>query len=154
MRTPTRTLDGWNRLAERRLTAILQSARKAAALKKRGPRLEWKVGLRLVGNPEIKRLNAHFRGKNRVTDVLSFPAPEPFRSAGHLGELILSLPVLKRQAREQGHKPETELQVLLVHGVLHLLGFDHEKSRKQAAEMARWEARLLQATQGLIDRNH
>ena len=162
MRTPTRTREGWNRLAERRLEAILQAARSIAALRKQGPRLTWKAGLRMVNNPEIKRLNSHFRGKNYATDILSFPAPEPFRSAGHLGELVLSLPILKRQARENKLKSEVELQVLLVHGVLHLLGMDHEKSRKEALAMAKWEARLLMDTgfrveaglTGLIDRNH
>ena len=119
-----------------------------------GPRLPWKVGLRLVNDSEIKRLNSHFRGKNYVTDILSFPAPEPFRSAGHLGELVISLPVMKRQARENSLKPDRELQILLVHGVLHLLGLDHEKSRKQAAEMGHWEARLLGGLSGLIDRSH
>jgi probable rRNA maturation factor len=99
-------------------------------------------------------LNRRYRGKAYPTDVLSFSAPEPFRRAGHLGDLVICLPTLKRQAREQCHAPERELQVLLVHGVLHLLGFDHELGPKQAALMQRWEARLLdRPASGLIARS-
>ena len=83
----------------------------------------------------MSRLNAQYRGKAYPTDVLSFPAPKIFRMAGELGALVVCLPALKRQARERGHSPETELEILLVHGVLHLLGLDHELGPKQAVEM-------------------
>jgi probable rRNA maturation factor len=101
----------------------------------------------------MARLNSRYRGKPRPTDVLSFPAPEPIRSLqGALGELVICLPVLTRQAREQGHRAELELWVLLAHGLLHLLGMDHEKGGKQAAEMARWEKKLLSAVIPLASR--
>jgi probable rRNA maturation factor len=64
-------------------------------------------------------------------------------SLGYLGELVVALPVLKSQARELKHSPETELSVLLSHGILHLLGMDHEKGKKPAREQAAWEQRLL-----------
>lgn len=88
-------------------------------------------------------LNKNYRGKNYPTDVLSFPVPEPFARMGILGELVICLPVLKAQAVEQKHSASLELDILLVHGVLHLLGFDHELGPKQAREMASWEAKLL-----------
>jgi probable rRNA maturation factor len=101
----------------------------------------------------MTRLNEQYRGKAYATDVLSFPSPEVFQSMGQLGELVVCLPVLKRQARELGHAPEQELDVLLAHGALHLLGLDHELGPKQSAEMARLEARLLPArAKGLIRR--
>jgi probable rRNA maturation factor len=88
-------------------------------------------------------LNAKFRKKEGPTDVLSFPAPGPVRRLGMLGELVICLPVLVRQAREQGHPPERELRVLLVHGVLHLLGLDHERGPEEAALQRHWETVLL-----------
>lgn len=103
----------------------------------------------------MKKLNRRYRGKNYVTDVLSFEAPAAFRAHGMLGELVICGSVLKSQAREYGHREQLELQILLVHGVLHLLGFDHEKSARGASEMRRWEARLLgrSASRGLILRS-
>jgi probable rRNA maturation factor len=89
------------------------------------------------------RLNTAYRGKAYATDVLSFPTLNPFRSQGLLGELIICLPVLKAQARNLNHSREEELDVLLIHGLLHLLGLDHEKSLKQATLMAGWEAKIL-----------
>jgi probable rRNA maturation factor len=100
----------------------------------------------------MSRLNRSYRGKTYATDVLSFPAPPVFRRQGHLGELIICLPVLKSQARELGHSAETELDVLLVHGLLHLLGMDHEKGGKAARVMRLWETRLLKG-KGLIARS-
>ena len=78
----------------------------------------------------IQRLNREFRNKDKPTDVLSFPGgdpipgmPEPGR---YLGDIIISVPTASRQANESGHSLEAELQLLVIHGVLHLLGYDHE----------------------------
>jgi rRNA maturation RNase YbeY len=62
----------------------------------------------------------------------------------HLGELVICEPILKSQAREQGHSPERELEVLLAHGLLHLLGFDHELGEKEARIMKKWEDLLVE----------
>jgi probable rRNA maturation factor len=151
-----KTLAHWNPIAERRLGAVLKAARAEKGLAKLGvygdaPR--WGADVRLVGLATMTRLNGRFRGKRYATDVLSFPAPEVFQRSGWLGELVICLPVLIRQGREHGHSPNRELQILLIHGVLHLLGLDHEKGRKDAATMARWESRLLNArSKGLIER--
>jgi probable rRNA maturation factor len=131
----------WDPNAE--LKRLLRRARAQPALRKRAPGRAWQVELALVGSARMTALNARYRGKRRPTDVLSFPAPKAFRAAGHLGELVICLPVLRAQAREHLHAPEQELRVLLSHGLLHLLGFDHEKGEAQARAMSRWEARLL-----------
>lgn len=111
----------------------------------------------IVSARKITELNAKFRRKDRETDVLSFPPPEAVRAAtGFLGELVICSSVLRRQAKDVGNTPEQELLVLLVHGTLHLLGLDHERSTRENREMARLEAKLLQAlassASGLIAR--
>jgi probable rRNA maturation factor len=96
----------------------------------------------------VRALNRRFRGVSQPTDVLSFPADEP----GVLGDIVIARGVAARQAHELGHSLATELKVLALHGLLHLLGYDHEQDR---GRMARAEARLrrrggLEA--GLIER--
>ena len=78
-----------------------------------------------------QKLNAEFRGKDYATDVLSFDSMEP----DSLGELVLCPDVLKRQAKEHGLTYQQELGYMLLHGVLHLLGYDHETNEKDAKEM-------------------
>jgi probable rRNA maturation factor len=103
----------------------------------------------ISGDAELRRLNRHYRGKDYATDVLSFPAGE--MDSG-LGDLAISLARARAQAREFGHSIETEIQILMLHGVLHLLGHDHEADRGQMARLEkRWRAKLgLPA--GLIER--
>lgn len=142
--------------ARRRLAHFIERAREHAALAKRlklDPGQPWQVELKLTRAAAMRELNATYRGKDHPTDVLSFPAPAPFHKMGVLGELVICLPVLRAQAREQRHSAATELDVLLVHGLLHLLGWDHEKSDREARAMASWEAKLLSGDQaGLIRR--
>jgi rRNA maturation RNase YbeY len=146
-----RTRAEWTRLATSKLGKILVAARARPALKRLAPGPEWVVSVQLVGTPAMIRLNGRYRGKPYATDVLSFNVPPVFMREGQLGELVICLPVLKRQAKERGHSEEAELEILLVHGVLHLLGLDHELGSKQAAAMARWEGKLLPARlRGLI----
>jgi probable rRNA maturation factor len=121
------------------------------------------ITLALVGNARMRALNVAYRGKDYATDVLSFPAadtPHPrVESAralraggGHLGDVVIATGVAARQAREAGHSVRTELRVLALHGLLHLLGYDHERD---AGEMARVERRLRRRgglREGLIER--
>ena len=95
----------------------------------------------------IAALNGEHRGKPEPTDVLSFPGVAP-----HLGDLAISIQRARRQAREFGHAPEEEVRILILHGLLHLLGMDHENDdgRMDRAER-RWRARLGLAC-GLIER--
>ena len=129
------------------LGKILKQAKATSSLKKRVSKTPkgtaWQVSFKFLSAPAMKRLNFRYRKKNSATDILSFPAPEIFRQHGMLGELVICEAVLLRQAREQEHNPRRELEVLLVHGVLHLLDFDHERGPKAAVEMARWESKLL-----------
>lgn len=103
----------------------------------------------ITGDAELRRLNRDFRRKDYATDVLSFPAGE---MGSGLGDLAISLARARAQAREYDHATETEIQVLMLHGVLHLLGHDHEVDRGQMARLEkRWRARL-RLPAGLIER--
>lgn len=86
-----------------------------------------------VSQIEAKRLNAQFRGRSYATDVLSFAPSEP----DSLGELVMSPHVLKRQAREHGMTFRDEVAYMVLHGLLHLLGFDHETNERDAKKMFR-----------------
>lgn len=115
-------------------------------------RIKGSVSVLLTGDSEIQRLNHDFRGKNKATDVLSFPAGEPLGRARVAGDLAISVETATREADRRGHPLALELRILLLHGVLHLAGFDHEKD---SGEMARKENLLrkkLGLQQGLIAR--
>jgi probable rRNA maturation factor len=92
------------------------------------------LGVRFCGDRQMRRVNREFRSQHKTTDVLSFPGEE-----GHLGDVLISIPVARRQAAEAGHSVERELKTLLLHGVLHCLGYDHETDQ---GEMERLERRL------------
>lgn len=110
---------------------------------------EWSVSL--VDDAVIRPLNAEWRGKDTATDVLSFPqeeAVEPGRFATPplvLGDVVISVQTARRQAEALGHGLDLELRVLLAHGLLHLVGHDHELGDEAAAAMAAEEVRLLGA---------
>lgn len=91
-------------------------------------------GVRFASDREVKRANRSFRGKDKTTDVLSFPGEE-----GHLGDVLISVPQARRQAEAAGRPVSRELRVLLLHGILHCLGYDHETDQ---GEMERLERRL------------
>ncbi|MBM4196112.1 MAG: rRNA maturation RNase YbeY [Gammaproteobacteria bacterium] len=96
------------------------------------------VTLRLTGWAESRRLNRRWRGKDRSTNVLAFPAGV----SGELGDLIICLPLVHREAREQGKTALAHLAHLVVHGTLHLLGHDHDNPGP-ARKMEALETRLL-----------
>ncbi len=104
----------------------------------------------LCSDAHIQGLNQQWRGKAAPTDVLSFPQEDE----DFLGDLVISVPTATRQAAERGTPLRDELRVLMVHGLLHLLGYDHETNDADLAEMAEAEARLLHrlgwSGQGLI----
>ena len=106
------------------------------------------VTIALVSDRRMRALNRQFRGKDYATDVLSFPSEE----RGFLGDIVIAAGIAKRQAGEAGHSIQVELRVLSLHGLLHLLGYDHESDD---GKMARVEARLRKKaglTEGLIER--
>lgn len=85
------------------------------------------VAVVLVGENKIRNLNKQYRGENRVTDVLSFRAEG---DKEELGDIVVCVPRAKKQARKRKQSFEKELSMLLVHGFLHLVGYDHEKERE------------------------
>lgn len=104
------------------------------------------LSLELVGDGRMRRLNRLYRQKDRTTDVLAFPMREsasPYSAL--LGDVVISVPTAVRQAREAGRSLHDEVAALLVHGVLHLCGYDHEKSPSEAARMRRREGAVLKA---------
>ncbi len=115
------------------------------------------LAVRFVSDREMRRLNASYRRRDRPTDVLSFPGDPEARQGGatpgpgavpagasaveqrHLGDIVVSVPTARRQAEQLGHAVEKELRVLLLHGLLHCLGHDHEADD---GAMERLETRL------------
>ena len=113
----------------------------------------FEVSLVFTGAERVKQLNRHYRGVDQPTDVLAFYM-DPGRSSDssfvlppdgvtHLGEVIISYPQAIEQAREQGHSPERELALLVIHGILHLLGYDHEEPEEESKMRTR-EKELLE----------
>jgi len=105
----------------------------------------------ITGDAELRSLNLRFRGKNSATDVLSFPSGD----RDPIGEIAISLGRARSQAREYGHSVENEICILMLHGILHLLGMDHETPETDAGRMARAELRWrkkLDLPAGLIER--
>jgi probable rRNA maturation factor len=102
----------------------------------------------LVSDRRMRALNRQFRGKDAVTDVLSFPSDD----RGFLGDIVIAEGMAKRQAKEHGHALSVEIRTLALHGLLHLLGYDHEADD---GRMARAETRLRRRAGlplGLIER--
>ena len=100
------------------------------------------LGVRFASDRELHRMNRDYRGKDMPTDVLSFPGDSGEESpdgSRHLGDVLISVPTARLQAEARGHSAERELKVLLLHGLLHCLGYDHETDQ---GEMERLERRL------------
>lgn len=102
----------------------------------------------VTGDERLRELNRRFLGKDWPTDVLSFPA----RHGAVLGELAISIDRARDQAREQGHTVGTEVKILMLHGLLHLLGMDHDKDRGEMARAERGWRKKLALPAGLIER--
>jgi len=114
-------------------------------------RLKGHVSVLLTTDVALRKLNRQFRGKNKPTDVLSFPA-DTLVQRQEKGDLAISVETARKQAREQGHSLASELKILMLHGLLHLAGYDHETDD---GAMARREMKLrakLGLPQGLIER--
>ena len=109
----------------------------------------------VTSDEELRRLNKQFRKKDYATDVLSFPVSRgrgEQRNGGSLGELAISWDRARAQAAEYGHTADAEVRILMLHGVLHLTGMDHERDRGEMARSElRWRERL-NLPAGLIER--
>ena len=120
-----------------------------AASAQRAARLRGEIAILITNSAAIRRLNRDFRGKDQPTDVLSFPSEEK----GHAGDIAISAQIAAKQAKALGHTLGTELKVLILHGMIHLAGHDHESDK---GEMAAVEAKLrakLKLPHGLIERS-
>ena len=101
------------------------------------------LSVALVGDEDIRRLNGRYRSLDEPTDVLSFPVEEPLPSGRRIiGDVIISVEKAARQARQRRRSLDDELEVLLIHGILHNLGYDHERSPEDELEMRALERRL------------
>lgn len=119
---------------------------------------DFEISLAVIGEAKMRNLNKFWRGKNRVTDVLSFSFQEDFspkaeekeklaeardENGNILGEIFICLPYGKKEAKRQNIPLEKELETLFVHGALHLLGYDHERSEKEEKEFFELQKKML-----------
>ena len=133
---------------ERLARAILSDVGEASA----------EMGILFVGDQRMRGLNRRYRGKDRTTDVLAFAMREAFTphasrlTPDMLGDVVISVPTAWRQAKEAGRSLDEELAWLLVHGILHLCGYDHVRSEKEARRMHRRERMILRSIARLSTR--
>ncbi|MEO8737926.1 MAG: rRNA maturation RNase YbeY [Edaphobacter sp.] len=130
-------------LSKSGLTRFFNRAREAVGL-------SGNVDVLLADDATLRRLNKTFRGKNKATDVLSFPATE--NPDGHAGDLAISLDTAERQAAAFGHSLRDEVRILLLHGLLHLSGLDHEVDHGEMAAREGELRRELRLPTTLIER--
>ena len=91
------------------------------------------ISIVITGDGEVRRLNQQFRGIDAATDVLSFQnEPVPGEDEPYLGDLILALPYIQHQAEDEQHTLSDELALAVIHGTLHLLGYDHDNAERQS----------------------
>ncbi|MFY9904886.1 MAG: rRNA maturation RNase YbeY [Terriglobales bacterium] len=114
-------------------------------------RLKGTVNVLLTTSAEMKSLNRRFRGKDKATDVLSFPA-EAGAHGKNAGEIAISAEIATRNARALRHAPSEEVKILVLHGLLHLRGYDHECDNGQMARREQLLRAKLHLPLGLIER--
>ncbi len=131
-------------ISTRSLALFLRKAQTAV-------RLRGHVSVLLTTDAAIRKLNRQFRGKNKATDVLSFPAEGPAAS-GLAGDLAISVDTARKQSIACGHSLGTELKVLMLHGLLHLARYDHETDDGEMAKRERALRAKLGLPLGLIER--
>jgi len=124
------------------LRTFAVKAKKATGLRK-------DVGVRLISNSEMRRMNAWFCGKDKPTDVLSFPAET---IPDYAGDIAISADYARDNARRLGHSINDEIKVLILHGMLHLAGFDHETDKGEMALRERALRKKLQLPSTLTER--
>lgn len=132
------SLKGGQRLPRTRIVRLLRSLERHTGMKGRHD-----ISVAFVNAHAMKRLNEAYYGGTGVTDVLAFPAEGLAQARGFLGEVLLYYPKAKRQAAEHGVTARAELELLLVHGVLHLLGYNHDTVARKA-KMFRLQDRILE----------
>lgn len=136
---------------EKKLPGLSAKALSGFALKAcRAAGLRGAVSILITGNSGMRRLNSRFRGKNRATDVLSFPAAS---ATGFAGDIAISLDIAEQNARALGHSVNQEIRILMLHGFLHLAGYDHESDQGEMAKREFILRRRLALPTALIERS-
>ena len=125
---------------------------KFVARASRASKLAGTVNVLVTSSSELRSLNRRFRGKDQPTDVLSFP-PGPIFVDGLAGDIAISADIAKQNARQLGHSAAQEIKILALHGVLHLVGYDHETDHGAMAVRERKLRQSLGLPLGLIERN-
>ncbi|MBV9573256.1 MAG: rRNA maturation RNase YbeY [Acidobacteriales bacterium] len=118
---------------------------------KRVEKLKGTVDVLVTTSREIRELNRRFRGENRTTDVLSFPAGLDFAGKAH-GDIAISAELAAHNADALGHSAAEEVKLLTLHGILHLAGYDHEEDGGEMANREEWARKTLGLPMGLITR--
>ena len=107
----------------------------------------------LTGDEQLRAMNLQFRGVDKPTDVLSFPALPEAANCGQGGDLAISLETAAIQAADHGHSLQMEVKVLILHGLLHLAGYDHERDRGQMRRRESLLRKQFDLPAGLVERN-
>lgn len=119
---------------------------------KRAARIAGEVNVMVTSSGELRRLNQRFRRKNKPTDVLSFPAIEGPRD-GLAGDVAISADIAASNARRLGHTTAEEIKILVLHGILHLAGYDHERDEGEMAAEEAYLRKLFTLPLSLTERN-
>lgn len=132
-------------LSAESLNRFVLRARKAA-------RIKGAVDVLVAGSSDLRSLNERFRGKNKPTDVLSFPSEPSANGRPFAGEIAISAEIALDNARRLGHSGALEVKVLVLHGILHLAGFDHERDNGEMASKEAYLRRVLRLPLSLTER--
>jgi probable rRNA maturation factor len=142
---PSKQLPVGSAIRKRELAHFLACAARTIGI-------QGEVSVLLTDDERIRELNREFRNKDKPTDVLSFPVASHFATSGQAGDLAISLETAARQATDRGHALLVEIKILLLHGLLHLAGYDHENDSGQMARQEALLRRELNLPLGLIER--
>lgn len=131
---------------EEKIKAVVKQAEKIE------PKIKGEVEINVVNDVFIKNINKQYRGRNKVTDVLSFAWSETRAVSGikNLGQIFICLPRIKRQAKECGVEAKEEFTRMLAHGLLHLVGYDHEKGEKEEKIMSTKQEKIVREAKGIL----
>ena len=128
------------RIPKKRIESLFLHAERVLKLK-----TNREASIAFIGKSEMTRLNEVYHGAQGVTDVLSFSEEEGKATTGYLGEILIYYPRAQIQAKERGVSARSEVEVLIVHGLLHLLGYDHDTKSKET-KMFGLQDRILETT--------
>ena len=142
---PRKTLPAASALGKRDLNRFLAEATAALGL-------AGEVSVLLTGDEQLRAMNRQFRGLDKPTDVLSFPALPEAANGGQGGDLAISLETAAIQAADHGHTVQMEVKVLILHGLLHLAGYDHERDRGQMRRRETMLRKQFALPSGLVER--